>query len=877
MTLPAGQTLSFYAILGPLGAGAMGEVYRARDTRLGREVALKVLPERFADDEERLRRFEREAQALAALQHPNIAAIFGIDQVEGTCFMAMELVPGEDLAARLARGALPVADALDVCRQVAEGLEAAHEAGVFHRDLKPANVIVTPHGTAKVLDFGLAKPCSAAAEPGSSTDAVFSTEAGRVLGTPTYMAPEQARGKPVDKRVDLWAFGCVLFECLTGRRTFAGETVSDVLAAVLEREPDWSRLPAATPAHVRALLGRCLEKDPRMRLRDAGEARVALARGAASPAGAERSRGSRSALVAAIALVLGGAGLWAGSWLTESSAGPTRIVQRRLTEIVGLEEMPAVSPDGGKVAFLSRVNGRRQVFLRSLATGTWKQLTQGDVDHSFPRWADANWLVYFQEPDGEEPGSLWEREYLAASPPRLLLRSAQGEADGDHAGKRIATFRIDDEGPALVVGDRHGVENGTAYRLPPAAYRSPRWSPRDDRIAFEAMASLSSTELRLLDLRTGRTETVRTVAGQMRGIAWLPDGSGLVYSSSEGSTLPYPPIFCLRTVGLADGFDAPLPYEGAGYASYVEPDVTAKGELVVSRVAMESDVFRYPVEGTAAERAALTLRITHQTGQVQVPSVSPDGAEVAYLSDSGGHGNIWIARVAGEENPRQITHEEDPLTILGLPIWSPRGDWITYWRGPPGAPAEQWLVRPDGTEPRLLVQVRGAASWSRDGEWLFYMIAGCDPGDPSIEKTSVDTGETVPVRQGANCMLVTSDGTTGFFARSDYLQGQIWKAAPLESGTPELICDLQSRLPMWPHIFALGPDDRWLATPLRDRGTTNLWLVSTADGALRQVTDFGQRATTIGRQLSWSSDGRYLFAALLESDADIVLLEGALP
>ncbi|MBK7644801.1 MAG: serine/threonine protein kinase [Planctomycetes bacterium] len=271
MPLDSGSTLAHYTILAPLGAGAMGEVYRAKDSRLGREVAIKVLPEHFADDEERLRRFEREAKSLATVNHPNVAQIFGVDQVGDTCFLVLELVLGETLEERLKRGALPLAETLDICKQLAEGLEAAHEAGVIHRDLKPANIRLTPEGKVKVLDFGLAKPANEG-QSGSSTDSVLSTEAGRLLGTPTYMAPEQARGKSIDKRVDIWAFGCVLYECLTAKRAFAGETLTDVFAAVIEREPDWTKLPAATPARVRELLARCLEKDLANRQRGAGDA-----------------------------------------------------------------------------------------------------------------------------------------------------------------------------------------------------------------------------------------------------------------------------------------------------------------------------------------------------------------------------------------------------------------------------------------------------------------------------------------------------------------------------------------------------------------------------------------------------------------------------
>ena len=315
---PPGTRLTHYEILGPLGAGGMGEVWRARDTRLEREIAIKVLPDELADDEERLRRFEREAKTLASLNHTNLAHVYGIDQVEDTCFIAMELVPGQDLAAKLARGPMPVDEAVDICRQIAEGLEAAHEAGIVHRDLKPANVRVTPEGVVKILDFGLAKPLQARSTGSGTTtaqsDSFLMTEEGLVLGTPTYMSPEQARGKRVDRRTDIWAFGCVLYECLTGERVFDGESLTDVLASIVGEEPDWSCLPGDVEPHVLRLLLRCLEKDPRERLRDVGEARIALARGAPEPVDrsreSPRSRPAPVLAVGLIALVVGALGAW---------------------------------------------------------------------------------------------------------------------------------------------------------------------------------------------------------------------------------------------------------------------------------------------------------------------------------------------------------------------------------------------------------------------------------------------------------------------------------------------------------------------------------------------------------------------------------------
>jgi tRNA A-37 threonylcarbamoyl transferase component Bud32 len=279
-----GRRLGPYEIIARLGAGGMGEVFRARDPKLNREVAIKALPEAMANDAERLARFEREAQVLASLNHPHVAAIYGLEEADGKPFLVLELVEGEDLAERLKRGPIPVEEALAVARQIAEALEEAHEKGIVHRDLKPANVKLTPDGKIKVLDFGLAKAYTGEAASGSSADVSQSptlahkgTQAGLILGTAAYMSPEQARGKPVDKRSDIWAFGVVLYEMLSGARLFEGETVSDVLAGVLKTEIDFGRLPESIPAPIRGLLRRCLQRRPEDRLRDIGDARLAIA------------------------------------------------------------------------------------------------------------------------------------------------------------------------------------------------------------------------------------------------------------------------------------------------------------------------------------------------------------------------------------------------------------------------------------------------------------------------------------------------------------------------------------------------------------------------------------------------------------------------
>ena len=282
MTLAPGVRVGPYEIVGPLGAGGMGEVYRARDTRLGRDVAVKVLPEGFERDPERVTRFEREAKLLASMNHPNIAMLYGVEQHGDMLCLALELIEGESLAERLARGPLTLDEAFDVAAQVATALEAAHEAGVVHRDLKPGNVMLRPDGVAKVLDFGLARGQGNAGGPHSDmtqspTMTSPATMPGVILGTAAYMSPEQAKGRRADKRADVWAWGCLLYELITGQRAFPGEDVSETMAAILKSDPDWSALPAGVSPRVRELLERCLRKDPRERLRDAGDARLLLA------------------------------------------------------------------------------------------------------------------------------------------------------------------------------------------------------------------------------------------------------------------------------------------------------------------------------------------------------------------------------------------------------------------------------------------------------------------------------------------------------------------------------------------------------------------------------------------------------------------------
>src|SRR5215469_12490868 len=395
MSLSAGTRLGQYEILGPIGAGGMGEVYRARDTKLKRDVAIKVLPDAFASDPERMARFQREAEVLASLNHPNIAHIYGVEERA----LVMELVEGEPLS-----GPLPIDLALGYTKQIAEALEYAHEKGVIHRDLKPANVKVTTEGVVKLLDFGLAKAIEDPARQGedasnSPTLTLGATRVGMIMGTAAYMSPEQARGKRADRRADIWSFGAVLYEMLAGRKAFEGESVSDTLASVLKLDPDWSALPAATPPAIRNLIRRCLTKDLRQRLQAIGEARIVLETplsdepAAVAPAPRHRRLPWIVAAVATLALILGTFFYFrkappAGHMLRYTIAAP-----ENTTNLHSF----AISPDGKLVAMAAEVKGKRQLWLRALDSLQVRPVP-GTDEAAFPFWSpDSRYIGFFAQ------------------------------------------------------------------------------------------------------------------------------------------------------------------------------------------------------------------------------------------------------------------------------------------------------------------------------------------------------------------------------------------------------------------------------------------------------------------------------------------------
>jgi eukaryotic-like serine/threonine-protein kinase len=747
VSLESGSKLAHYEILSPIGAGGMGEVFRARDTKLGREVAIKVLPDDFTADIERLGRFDREARLLASLNHPHVAAIHGFEEDSGTRFLVMELAIGETILDRLKKGAIPVDEAVAIARQIIEALESAHDRGIIHRDLKPANVMIDEDGKVKVLDFGLAKALDVEEGPDSGisnspTMVRAATQAGMILGTAGYMSPEQAKGKKVDRRADIWAFGVVLFEMLTGQRLFEGETVSETLAQVIMREPEWSRLPASTPPHIRRLLARCLTADPRKRLQSIGEARIMLDEvvpaeaPAAVVAASAPSRVTTIlpwALAAALLVALAAA-------LYVLRPEPARVIRTEILPPTAMEFQlhpsgpgaGTLSPDGTHVVFLVRAkDGSTILHVRGLHESASRPLA-GTEGARFPFWSpDSRFVGFFQQGNGG-----LRKIDRAGGPPQSICAAPNGKgASWSPTGVIVFTPNSSAILQKVSAAGGEPTDLTTLEGTKHNSHRHPRFLPDGKHFLFYARGlSPEASEVMIGSVDGGDPVPL------LRTRAQAEYANGHLLFVRERSLMAQP--FDVRAMKL-EGEAVPIAERiavamGASYAAFSS---SATGILAHMTGDVSSDV---AIEVRGRDGAVVST-LSDPAGYRHA-ELSPDGryAATTVNDQSLGTADIWVFDMKRNVRSRFTFGPENDWK----PVWHPDGERIAYESTTPEGKPGIFLKAVSGTEDAvLLFQEEVGVSptgYSRDGRLLLFDRAS-ESGEVWV--LDVESGKASPVRQ----------------------------------------------------------------------------------------------------------------------------------
>jgi eukaryotic-like serine/threonine-protein kinase len=783
MAVGPGTRVGPYEILSAIGAGGMGEVYRARDAKLGRDVALKVLPEAFARDAERMARFQREAKVLASLNHPNIASIYGLEDSGTTHALVMELVEGPTLADRLKSGPIPISEALPIAKQICEALEYAHERGIVHRDLKPANVKVTPDDVVKILDFGLAKALEGDASSidisTSPTISRLATQAGVLLGTAAYMSPEQAKGKAVDRRADIWAFGCVLYEMLTGKMAFGGESVTDTLASVIKEEPDWSLLPAATPIRVRVLLQRCLQKDPKQRLQAIGDARISLDEvltGALDPTLAGTLQPAAPAwqrmlpwVIAALLFVT--LGPIAFLYFRPKPFAPAAPVQRFEIEVPdpSVQSVGALSPDGTQLILQNGLgNAQSGLWLRRMDSLETRPIEGTEGAYGIPFWSPDSRFIAFSTTDGK-----LKKVDAQGGPAQVLCDSVMEVNRGFWTPDGKIVFSDPRRPPFLWEVPAAG---GVSVPLPGvespgrgAEFYGPMLLP-DGKHFLYSIGGAASPDVYLasLDSPPGQQTPRKLLTGVISSVVYAPSlddrelGYLLFVGGAESSIVAGP--LMAQPIDLRKLKTAGEPVLIAEQVAWYNFSASLTGTLV------------YLSGGTAGQQRQVTIfdRKGKILGMAGEPAnyqfglaFSPDGRRVVAARDkqSGGT-NLWMMDLARGISTRFTFDSGDDV----LPAWSPDGSRVTFASDRGGQYQIYQRLSNGGGDDELLFKsdsgVAAPLSWSGDGRFLLIASSLSIP-DPSAavlpldEKGHAAGKPFVFVQKGVGIDLKFSPGPQG--------------------------------------------------------------------------------------------------------------------
>jgi Tol biopolymer transport system component len=878
-----GARFGSYTIRSLLGVGGMGEVYRAHDDTLGREVAIKLLSPAFTAEPDRRARFEREARMLATLNHPHIGAIYGVEEADGVRGLILELVEGATLAERIAASGrtvdsnapgLPMAEALTIARQIVDALEAAHEKGIVHRDLKPANIKITPDGVVKVLDFGLAKVAS----PDSSSSDLSQSRAGAIFGTAAYMSPEQARGHNVDKRADIWAFGCVLFEMLTGRAAFAGETASDTIAKILEREPDWSVLPAVTPARIRQLLLRCLVKDPKQRLRDIGDVRLEMDSADDAPPSVSDATMAPSARAKtgttwlpwlALAALLAAVAVW--------EARPAPIVQEdpladaqfsRFTDWDGTEGGAEISPDGKFVAFKADHDGEVDLWVKQVDTGRFLNLTKNIPPLSLPGLirtfgfnADGS-EIWFAE-GGDSSGPKWLIP-LTGGTPHALLGKGDAAPSWSREDTRLAYF-TNGHGDPISIADRRGADARPLIVDTPDFFagtmhnHNPVWS-QDGQWIYFAHGPKANEEMNVWRIRAsgGTPEQLTALRAAANHLAVIDQHTVLYVASAEDGSGPWLWSLDVETKATRRVI--------SGVEHYSSVSASRDGRRVV---ATESN------PKASLWRVPLLLDRQAEDRDVQ-PYVLPSA--LAFSPRFGGQSLFYVSRGAGDR------------------LWRVQdGDSSEVWKAANDSLAEPPAVSRDGTRVAIIIRQEGtlrllmmsadgtnartlapsltilssagdgSADWSPDGAWI--VAAGSDVQGPGLFKIPVDGREPVRLTSGQVVNPVWSPNDDLIVYGGPSVGGQVPLLGVKPDGTRVKLPDVRTGLG-GAHRFL--PNGTGLVYSPRTQ-SRDFWLLDLATKTTHPVARLSDHGSV--KAFDITPDGKEIVFDRVRDSSDIVLID----
>ena len=861
MTLAPGTRLGAYDVIALIGAGGMGEVYRAKDSKLHRDVALKVLPDLWANDSDRLARFQREAHVLASLNHPHIAAIYGLEEIDGVRALVLELVEGETLAERLAHGPISLGEALPIARQIAEALEAAHEVGVVHRDLKPANIKVRPDSSVKVLDFGLAKAMagdSSMAHVSMSptiTSPAMMTGAGVILGTAAYMAPEQAKGKAADARSDIWAFGVILYEMLTGRSAFSGETSVEILGSVLNTDPDWAALPATTPALVRSLLRRCLQRDRNRRLRDIADARFQIEEtlneptGAVAPVAPARTSRERLAWLAAVMVGAIGASLITAAYLRRPPPDPPE-TRLQIVTPPGIDLASfAISPDGRSVVYQATVDGKSQLWLRALAAETAEPLA-GTENGSVPFWS----------PDGQSIGFFAGRQLKRIDVTGGLVRmlaSAPNDRGGTWNEQGVILFAPSSTGPLYQVsaGGGSAVEVTRVDAPRQTGHRFPRFLPDGRHFLFFALGTPESQGVYLGSLDS--MEARRLFDADGAAVFVPPDrvlfprqGALWAQRLARGTLEPVGDSFPVaRSVAVDPNLFA-----------HVALSASAAGPVAYRASGVQGQLTWF--DRTGRQIGTVGGRDMDQPADMRLAS---DGRSVAFHRTIGGNMDVWLIEIARGVQRRFTSDAARDYEM----IWSPDGSRLAFSSDRKGV-LDVYEKSASGAGPESLLlespEHKNLYDWSRDGRFILYGSQNAKTGEDIWALPLDGDRKPLPVAQTPFQEVngrFSPDGRWIAYMLNESGRNEIHVQPFPGPGGSLQISTSGGSFPQWRgdgrEIFYLAPDNRLMAVPV----------TLPVDGSTVEAgSPVALFATRPGSEVAASPDGqRFLINTSLEDAA----------